>query len=369
MSRVVKMKRVFLLAASLIPMLMPAEILSLVSPDGRNEIRLETGDRLAYSVWRDGQERVSPTTIALQMEGRLLGAGNKVLSSERRRVGGKVPMPLWKKAVLDDTREELAVTFEGGWCVRLAARDDAVGYRFETAFGGRVKVLDEAAGVTLPDGALHCVYNRTNEKPALGDPFQVSWETQAERRNVAEIVAEPGKRHIYAPMLVEFPKGVMCVCESDMLDYPKRDFTKRAGETFFKAAFAACPDPAKLEDTRRYIRVHGRLGHIAETDGTRTYPWRLFLLEDEAVHLCASEAVTAFASPNRIADTSWIKPGKVAWEWWNDWNVTGVRFKAGTTSLRDVNTETYLHYIDFAAEHGLEYVIMDEGWSRGLDVL
>ena len=73
--------------------------------------------------------------------------------------------------------------------------------------------------------------------------------------------------------------------------------------------------------------------------------------------LAASDIVFRLGKPLRIADTSWIKPGKVAWDWWNAWNLYGVDFRAG------INNETYKYYIDFAAENGIEYVILDEGWA------
>ena len=328
-----------------------AEAYSLKSPDGRNEIRVETGAALKFSVLRDGEMRVSPTPIAMKFQDRTIGPAAQVVSAARRRVGGKVPMPVWKKAELDETREELVIEAEGGWSLRLAARDDAVAYRFETSFGGRTRVIDEEAGFSLPDGSCRCTYNRTNAKPFGGDPFQVSWETIAERTNALAVAAKTGERHIYAPMLVEYPGGgAMAVCETALLDYSKRDFSKKPGETFFKSEFARCPDPSKMGNDRRHMRVLGRLDWIAETDGTRVYPWRLFLLEDSAVGLCASEAVAALAERSRVGDVSWIKPGKVAWEWWNCWNISGVRFKAGSTKLRAVNMETYRHYIDFASE-------------------
>ena len=56
-------------------------------------------------------------------------------------------------------------------------------------------------------------------------------------------------------------------------------------------------------------------------------------------------------------DFSWVKPGKVAWDWWNAWNIYGVDFRAG------INNDTYKYYIDFAQNHGIEYVILDEGWA------
>ena len=67
-------------------------------------------------------------------------------------------------------------------------------------------------------------------------------------------------------------------------------------------------------------------------------------------------------SPKQDAGTDygWVKPGKVAWDWWNDWNLYGVDFKAG------INNETYKYYIDFASTRGIAYVILDEGWAVNL---
>jgi alpha-glucosidase len=59
---------------------------------------------------------------------------------------------------------------------------------------------------------------------------------------------------------------------------------------------------------------------------------------------------------------SWIKPGQVAWDWWNNWNISHVEFKAG------INTPTYKYYIDFAAANKIPYIIMDGGWSEMLDL-
>ena len=103
--------------------------------------------------------------------------------------------------------------------------------------------------------------------------------------------------------------------------------------------------------------------YLAVTQGKRSYPWRVFAVSGDDAELLNNDLVYLLAAPSRIADTSWIKPGKVAWDWWNDWNISGVDFEAG------INTETYKHYIDFAAEYGIEYVILDEGWSESTDLL
>ncbi|MGE9270635.1 MAG: glycoside hydrolase family 97 catalytic domain-containing protein [Verrucomicrobiales bacterium] len=97
--------------------------------------------------------------------------------------------------------------------------------------------------------------------------------------------------------------------------------------------------------------------YLARTPGDHTYPWRAFLLTD-APGLLTSNFYYQLAAPCVVDETSWIKPGKVAWDWWNAWGLTGVSFEAG------VNNETYKHYIDFAAENDLGYIILDEGWSE-----
>jgi alpha-glucosidase len=75
-----------------------------------------------------------------------------------------------------------------------------------------------------------------------------------------------------------------------------------------------------------------------------------------------STLVYQLAPALEIADPSWIRPGMVAWDWWNASTLTGVDFRSG------LNTETYLHFIDFAADHGIQYVILDEGWSDPADL-
>jgi len=108
------------------------------------------------------------------------------------------------------------------------------------------------------------------------------------------------------------------------------------------------------------MRVTEREEYIAKTEGSRSFPWRVCVVADNDASLAASDMVYRLAAPPRLADTSWIKPGKVAWDWWNDWNIYGVDFKSG------INNDTYKYYIDFASEHGIEYVILDEGWAVNL---
>lgn len=89
-------------------------------------------------------------------------------------------------------------------------------------------------------------------------------------------------------------------------------------------------------------------------------PWRVAIVAENDIKLADTDITYRLAEPSKLDDIAWIKPGKVAWEWWNDWNLEGVDFKTG------VNDATYRYYIDFAAQNGIEYVILDEGWAVNL---
>ena len=124
--------------------------------------------------------------------------------------------------------------------------------------------------------------------------------------------------------------------------------------------FAPCPD--RLEQgghNQLQMVVRERKGYIAEVSAPRSFPWRMAVVGSDT-QLAASNLSYLLAAPSKIDDTSWIRPGKVAWEWWNNWNLAGVDFRTG------INNATYKYYIDFAAANGIEYVILDEGWAVNL---
>ena len=349
------------------------QTISVKSPDGKNEIRLMTEPMLSYAVYREGVERVSSTPLALEIEGgdMLGGAGMRIVRTDAVELKGSVPTPIYKKSVVDESENMTVVTFMGCWKVMLAARDDGVAYRFATVFPDDIKVKDEVAGVTFPDSVAAIYAGYGNDK--RGDPLQCSWQSIYVTTDTIGIAAKG--ETVYLPLVVKYKDGaVMCVTESDLLDYPGWNMKRADGE---KLALESCMAryPLKVRNTDhfdetvpeerplRYRHVTERADYIAKTVGTRTYPWRVFMLASTEAKLCEADIVYALAMPCKLTDTDWIKPGKVAWDWWNDWNVSDVPFKAGC------NTATYEYYIDFAAKFGIEYVIMDEGWSKHLDVM
>ena len=169
------------------------------------------------------------------------------------------------------------------------------------------------------------------------------------------------------PLAVCLPEGKKAVVmESDVENYPGMYLLKGTSTTasvsHASSAYslhAAFPPYPLKEAIGGYNRLNlvptERANYIAEK--VTRLPWRIVLVTDEDKQLVGNDIAKLLGPKCRIKDTSWIKPGKVAWDWWNNTNITGVDFRAG------INTETYKYYVDFAQKNGLEYIIIDEGWS------
>ena len=163
------------------------------------------------------------------------------------------------------------------------------------------------------------------------------------------------------PALVDINGGPkIAITESDLEDYPGMYLMGTNGKMLLGKFPAVAAKERQVRD--RTVEVTERADYIAETKGKRTFPWRILVIATQDRELLENQMVCKLAKPCQIEDPSWIRPGKVAWDWWNANNVFGVDFRAG------VNTDTYKYYIDFASKYGIEYVILDEGWSNPADI-
>ena len=347
---------------------------SAVSPDGRSEIRLRLKP-LSCEVLRDGRVVAGPGEIGMTVDGRDLCV--KCARSVRTTSGrwsGTVPSPVYKKSAVDLACNWTFVDF-GDWGVRLAARDDGVAYRFETKRPGRIRIDGERAQIVVPDPGFRCW-------PRFTDRFGCE-ERPPEARTAGETVTVPGgkdhRRMITMPFVYSAGGTFVAVTESDVYDYPiwnlKRD--SAGGAAVFDSIFAGWPKKTEhtkesanwssrtvLESGGRWIRVSEHDKYLVDTEGERTFPWRTFLLADRPAALAESDAVWALSRPPAEGDDfSWVRPGKVAWDWWNCFDNC-----LTDTANGGCNTKTYRRFIDFAAANGVEYVIFDEGWSEKLDI-
>jgi len=145
----------------------------------------------------------------------------------------------------------------------------------------------------------------------------------------------------------------VAVSESDLLDYAGLYLRgSGGGQPVLQSKFPPYPLEEQLYRDRT-VKITKTADYIAETKGVREFPWRVFAIAEKDGDLIENDIIYRLGSPLRLKETSWIKPGKVAWDWWNANNLYGIGFKSG------INTESYKHYIDFASRHKIEYVIFD----------
>lgn len=241
------------------------------------------------------------------------------------------------------------------WSVEFRVYDDGVAYRFATTAKDPFEIASEQADYRFPtDCAVTVPYVRDN-----AGSIDAQWHNSFENVYTETTLSKlDSGRLIFLPAVVHANDGMnICFTETNLDDYPGMYLYNGDGGTSLEGRFAPYPlrcEPGGYNNIE--VLVKERADYIARIEGPRTLPWRIAVVGTDA-GLAASDLSWLLAEPSKIDDTSWIRPGKVAWDWWNAWNISGVDFRAG------INTETYEYYIDFAASQGIEYVIMDDGWA------
>jgi len=325
----------------------------LRSPDNRIEVRIRTAPTLRYDVLLKGRPLLQDSTLSLAVDHKTLGTSPKVLSAKKRTCDQTIEPPVRQKfAKIREHYNELRLEMDGNYAVTFRAFNEGAAYRFETTLPQpQVKIYGEEVN-------LHFTSDTTVFYPQEDSVF-----SHNERRYVPQHLSQIAPEFIATmPAVLDAGEGAkLAVAESDVEDYPGMWLHGTAGPGLV-GFFSGYPLKEKLERDRDF-RVVEAADFIAVTSGTRTFPWRLFGIVDRDADLLTNQLVWLLAKPSQLQDTSWIKPGKVAWDWWNFNNVYDVDFKAG------VNTQTYKYYIDFAAKYGLQYVILDEGWYKLGNVL
>ncbi len=251
-----------------------------------------------------------------------------------------------------------AVVNFGDYSVELRAYMDGVAYRFISNIEGDYKIVDELTEFSFNEedmAWIPYVNFRPDATPDYATQFETSFENTYTYTALKDI---DWRRLIFAPIVVERNDLKLWISESNLEDYPGMFLSNRDGDGTLDTEFA--PRPKEVEQGGYNMlqgMVKSRHDYIAECHGARTFPWRIVAIVEEDRDLANNALVWELADECRLEDTSWIKPGKVAWEWWNDWGLEGVDFEPG------INNDTYKYYIDFASRYGIEYVILDEGWS------
>lgn len=237
---------------------------------------------------------------------------------------------------------------QGGFGVTFRAYNDGVAYRFYTTVASEVTVKDEVAEFNFPQDYTAYLPYTTNDKKPMAMAYQ----------NVYDItpLSKAQPKLAFLPVTVDCGSVKLTLLESDLEAYPGMFVQLQQGKYGLKGVFAPYPAKTDFYPWRKQEYVTETTDFISRSRGSRSYPWRVLAITEKDTDMPVNNLVYALASPNRIGDTSWVKTGKVAWDWWNDWNLKGVPFKAG------INMDTYKYYIDFASRNGIEFIVLDEGW-------
>jgi alpha-glucosidase len=321
----------------------------LRSPDRRIEVRVRTAEQIRYDVLLNGRALLEGSTLSLDVDHKKLGIDPKVTDSKQRSNDQIVePVVRQKFAQIHDLYHELRLEMSGGYAVIFRAYNEGVAYRFETSLPEKeVKVYSEEANFNF--SANFVVYY----------PQEDSFYSHNERKYLPQHLTEIAPEFIATlPAVVDVGQGAkVAIAESDLESYPGLWLQGNAPHFGLTATFP--PYPLKMVQTSdRDYKVTESADYIAVTSGTRSYPWRVIGVAQHDGDLITSELVYLLERPSEVQDTSWIRAGKVAWDWWNDWNIKGVDFHAG------INTATYEYYVDFAAKYGFPYIILDDGWYK-----
>ena len=338
---------------------------SLSSPDGLLVVKVSTGEKITYAVSAEGSCIIAPSEISMTLSnGTVYGGAAKVVSAKTTHTERTLKPVVYKKAEVKDCYNELALTFKD-FILYFRAYDQGVAYRFVSRSKTDFTVKSEQANFLFPEDHSMFVSYVDRNLETLETQLYNSFENTYKHHKISEWDTQ---RLAFLPLLVEGTVGwQVCITEADLLNYPGMYLYNDNASTNLHGVYAAYPD--KVEQGGHNMlqgEVKSRKDYIAKAGPGEKFPWRVIAIAMESKYLTDNDLVYLLATPQAEGtDWSWVKPGKVAWDWWNDWNLYGVDFKAG------INTQTYKYYIDFAAKTGVEYVILDEGWSvnRAADLM
>lgn len=346
------MKKMLLLAALLLTAAttLRAREYTVTSPDRRIVVTVATDPVLTWRVERDGERLIDASRIALKLTGEEpFGERCAVRRVTRRAVDQRMTAEVPTKfREVRDRCNELLISFRGDWAVRLRVYDNGAAYRFETSRKGNVEIERECAEFRFAEGSETLWPRETT--PDFVSHCEASFVREP-------VTGADSVRYAFLPVWFTSPAGTrMVVTETDLEDYPCMFLRAEGGVPC--AAFPPVVLESRLKEgsdrNEEFVRT---APYIARTQGTRTFPWRLVTIDPDDRSLLENNLSYVLASPSVEGDASWVRPGKISWEWWHSLNLYGVDFRAG------VNTQTYKYYIDFAARYGIEYILLDEGWS------
>ena len=321
----------------------------LSSPDGTLKVEISAGNELAYQVMHGNDTILSHSNIGLVLEnGTIVGKTPRITGERRRKIKDNIESPFYRFKEFVATGNELDLKLKGGFGIIFRAYNEGVAYRFYTTQSSDIIIKEEQAEFNFKEDYTAYLPYTTNDKKPMVMAYQ----------NVYDItpLSKAQPKLAFLPVTVDCGSVKLTLLESDLEAYPGMFVQSQQGKYGLKGVFAPYPAKTDFYPWRKQEYVTETTDFISRSRGSRSYPWRVLAITEKDTDMPVNNLVYALASPNHIGDTSWVKTGKVAWDWWNDWNLKGVPFKAG------INMDTYKYYIDFASRNGIEFIVLDEGW-------
>ena len=333
----------------------------LKSPDGNLVVSIEAGEGVSYSLTHGQDLLIAMTNIAMAtVEGVYFGGVQPVKKVTRRSVSETIQTVVYKKVEVKDGFNEIVLRFKN-FSVVFRAYDDGMAYRFISHLKGQYHIEYEMAKFDFAQDWNMWVAYVAQHTETLESQFYNSFEN---RYSYTPLSQWDKNRMAFLPLLVDGPDGKkIAITEADLLNYPGmylyNDMMDGDSDSELETRFAGYPDEVTQGGHNNLqMEVQSRHPYIARCSGEQAFPWRILAVSENDVQMADNDMVYRLATPaDPATDWSWVKPGKVAWDWWNDWNIDGVDFMSG------INNATYKYYIDFASRNGIEYVILDEGWA------
>ena len=324
------------------------------SPNGKVKVTVNTDETVKWAVDYDRKQVLLPSEIDIRLtQGKKqLGLG-KVGKVARYNVSSSFETPFYKKAKVDDAYGQLLLYTSQKFTIEVRAYDDGAAYRLISSNTKPLLITNETAEFRFADDYQAFVPYVDDSRSEW--PYGYSFESYYDEQPLSKMFKDS---LAITPLAVCLPDGMKAiVMDAGVENYPGMMLLKGEGN-MLKADFAPYPLEQEIGGYERLNLIPTKsAGFIAKLDGKQALPWRAVVITERDADILNCDIAQRLAPACRIADTSWLKPGKVAWDWWNCCSVTGVDF------LSDTNTDTYLYYIDFAAANRLEYIIIDEGWS------
>lgn len=323
---------------------------NLSSPNGKINLKVRLSDQIYYDVLCENEKLLTDNVLSLTIGKQTLGSNPKLVKKKINHVQQTIkPVVPFKHSTIDNTYNQLMLSFKGHYVVEFRAFDDGIAYRFITTLKDSIEVTNEDFRIHFPEEYTLHLQQPYDFRTAYEEPYthleSNKWKT-SDRMSVL-------------PILIDTKKDYkILLSESDLQDYPGLFLKGTDGH----GATGVFPKVPLLygEDGDRSLKIIKEADYIAKTSGSRSFPWRYFVIVKEDKQLIENTMNCKLAGENQLSDVSWITPGQVTWEWWNDASPYGsdVNFVSG------YNLETYKYYIDFASKFGIPYLIMDEGWAK-----